>query len=89
MIKSDTNSRLVRAVVVSNKMDKTAVARASRKEPHKLYKKYVKRSTTYYLHDEENRCRVGDVILMRQTRPRSATKRWELVEILDTLGDEA
>ena len=70
-------------VVVSDKMDKTIVVAIKENERHPVYKKVVK--TTYKLkaHDENNECRVGDKVLVMETRPLSKDKRWRLVEIME------
>lgn len=83
-------------VVVSNKMDKTVVVRVSRLAEHPLYGKRVRRAKKYVAHDAENTCRMGDEVRIRETRPLSKTKRWELVEVVrrapvfdsDTPGEE-
>jgi small subunit ribosomal protein S17 len=69
-------------VVVSNKMDKTVIVKVSRHAEHPLYGKRIVKTKKYAAHDEENICRVGDQIRIRETRPLSKTKRWELVEIV-------
>ncbi len=68
--------------VVSDKMDKTVVVAVERYVPHPLYKKRVKKTTKFYAHDEENKCKVGDVVRIRESRPISKLKRWVVVEIL-------
>ncbi|NPB08414.1 MAG: 30S ribosomal protein S17 [Aquificae bacterium] len=69
-------------VVVSDKMDKTVVVRVDRKVPHPLYGKHIVKSKKYHAHDEHNECRVGDIVVIRETRPLSKTKRWVVVKIL-------
>ena len=69
-------------VVASNAMDKTVVVVWERKFPHPLYRKVVKRSKRLIAHDEDNSCRVGDLVRVMETRPLSKTKRWRVVEIL-------
>jgi len=69
-------------VVVSNKMDKTVVVAVERRFPHPLYKKVVKSIKKYKAHDEENKCQVGDIVLIRETRPLSKEKRWRVVRII-------
>jgi len=69
-------------VVVSNKMSKTVVVKVTRHAEHPLYGKRIIKSKKYVAHDEENVCSVGDQIRIRETRPMSRTKRWELVEIV-------
>lgn len=68
--------------VISDKMNKTIVVQVERKVKHPLYGKYVRRYSKMYAHDEENTCRIGDVVSIRQSRPLSKTKRWMLVDIL-------
>jgi small subunit ribosomal protein S17 len=69
--------------VVSDKMDKTVTIQVERMMQHPLYKKYIKRYTTYKAHDEENTCKVGDKVLIVETRPLSKTKRWDLKQIIE------
>ena len=75
--------RLVTGVVTSDKMDKTRSVRVMRLVKHPLYKKYIRRKPTYKVHDEENTSRVGDQVLIAQSRPLSKSKRWRLVEITE------
>ena len=70
-------------VVVSDKMEKTCVVEITRKVKHPIYKKYVKRSKKYHVHDEQNECRVGDRIQIIESRPLSATKRWRLSSVVE------
>jgi small subunit ribosomal protein S17 len=77
------HDRTIVAKVVSNSMNKTAVAVVTRKTAHPVYGKFVVRSTKYYVHDEENQLQVGDLIRIKQSRPLSKLKRWVLCEILD------
>ena len=77
-----SSSRTLRGKVVSDKMNKTIVVQVERKVQHPLYGKYVRRFSKMYVHDEENTCHVGDVVLIKESRPLSKTKRWMLVEIL-------
>jgi small subunit ribosomal protein S17 len=74
--------------VVSDRMDKTVVVEVERQFPHPLYGKRVKRRSKFYAHDEENDCRLGDVIRIEETRPLSKTKRWRVVELVER-PDEA
>ncbi len=69
-------------VVVSDKMDKTVVVRVDRKVPHPLYGKHIIKSKKFHAHDENNECRVGDVVIIRESRPISKTKKWVVVKIL-------
>jgi len=70
-------------IVVSDAMDKTVVVAVEKLRPHRLYGRRIKRTKKYHVHDEENRARVGDRVLIMETRPLSKTKRWRLVEILE------
>lgn len=81
---SDTQEKIQRtllATVVSNKMDKSAVVKIERKVKHPLYGKFIKRTTKLSVHDENNECNIGDVVLIKQCRPLSKTKSWTLVSI--------
>ena len=66
-------------VVVSDKMDKSVVVRVERRVMHPVYKKYIKRSKKYTAHDENNLCKVGDVVQIIESRPISKTKTWVVV----------
>nr|WP_198133544.1 MULTISPECIES: 30S ribosomal protein S17 [Chloroflexus] len=74
--------------VVSDKMDKTVVVKVDYLKPHPLYRKIIRRSKKFHAHDEENTCKVGDVVRIEETRPLSRTKRWRVVEIIKR-GEEA
>lgn len=68
--------------VISNKMAKSIIVAIERKVAHPLYKKYFKRTTKFYAHDEKNEAGVGDTVKIMETRPLSKLKRWRLVEIV-------
>ena len=70
-------------VVVSDKMDKTAVVAIKTKVRHPLYGKMVNRTRKFKVHDEENQCGIGDTVKIMETRPISKDKRWRLVEIVE------
>ena len=70
-------------VVVSDKMDKTVVVQIEDRVKHPLYGKVMRRTSKLKAHDEHNACGVGDRVLLMETRPLSATKRWRVVEILE------
>ena len=70
-------------VVSSDKMDKTVVVTVRDRVQHPLYKKIVNRTVKYKAHDENNECRVGDRVLLMETRPMSKDKRWRVVEIIE------
>lgn len=69
-------------LVVSDKMDKTIVVAVERRMQHPLYKKVIRRTKKFHAHDEENKCNIGDLVRIRETRPLSKTKRWRLVEVV-------
>jgi small subunit ribosomal protein S17 len=72
-----------RGVVVSDKMTKTVVVKVEDRFTHPLYGKVVKRWSKYKAHDENEQAGIGDLVLIMETRPLSATKRWRVVEILE------
>jgi small subunit ribosomal protein S17 len=74
--------------VVSNKMDKTVVVAIETSKHHKLYKKTIKRVVKYKAHDENNKCRQGDMVRIIETCPLSRQKRWRVAEII-TKGEVA
>ena len=69
--------------VVSDKMNKTIVVAIEDNIKHPKYGKIIKRTTKIHVHDENNECGVGDKVLVMETRPLSATKRWRLVQIIE------
>ena len=69
--------------VVSDKMDKTITVSIERRVKHAMYGKFVKKSSTFKAHDENNECGVGDTVRIMETRPLSKDKRWRLVEIIE------
>src|SRR5437868_4839932 len=69
--------------VVSNKMDKTIVVSVERRFPHPRYQKVIKSFTKFYAHDEKNEAKVGDVVLIEETRPMSKLKRWRLTQVVE------
>lgn len=75
--------------VVSDKMDKTVVVAVETLRPHPLYGRRLKRTKKYMAHDEENRCRVGDKVVIEESRPYSRHKKWRVVEILERAGEAA
>ena len=72
-----------RGYVVSDKMDKTVVVEVEDRVKHALYGKVLRRSSRVKAHDEANDAATGDLVLIRETRPLSASKRWRVVEILE------
>lgn len=71
-----------RGYVVSDKMDKTVVVEVEDRVKHPLYGKVIRRTNKVKAHDEENSANIGDLVVIMETRPLSATKRWRLTEIL-------
>lgn len=80
--------RILQGPVVSDKNNKTVVIRVDRAFKHPLFKKVVRRSKRYHAHDENNQCKVGDVVMIRECAPISKLKRWEVVTA-DQLEAEA
>ena len=73
--------------VVSDKMDKTIVVSVERLTRHRLYKRVVRLTTRFKAHDETNDAHIGDTVLIEESRPLSATKRWRLIEVVQRAGD--
>ena len=69
--------------VVSDKMDETIVVAAKDNVQHPLYKKILKRTVKFKAHDENNECRIGDRVMIMETRPLSKDKNWRLVKIIE------
>jgi small subunit ribosomal protein S17 len=70
-------------IVASNKMNKSIVVAIERKVKHGLYGKFVKKTSRFVAHDEENTCNEGDTVKIMETRPLSKSKNWRLVEIIE------
>ena len=80
----ERNQRKVReGLVVSDKMDKTIVVAVEDRVKHALYGKVMRKTSRLKAHDETNECGIGDRVLIMETRPLSATKRWRLIEVLE------
>ncbi|MBK8534731.1 MAG: 30S ribosomal protein S17 [Candidatus Competibacteraceae bacterium] len=69
--------------VTSNKMDKTITVAIERLVKHPVYGKYIRRTTKLHAHDERNECHAGDLVTIQQSRPRSKTKAWALVAVVE------
>lgn len=82
MTDTNNNTRTVEGRVVSDKMQKTITVAVERQVKHPLYGKYLRKTTKLHVHDENNEARIGDVVLIRETRPLAKTKAWALVEIV-------
>ena len=72
--------RVLQGIVVSDKNNKTVVVKVERRFTHPLFKKTVRRTKNYQAHDEANTCKVGDMVLIEESRPISKSKRWVVVE---------
>ena len=84
---SDNATKLERSItgeVVSNKMDKTIVVMGERKVKHPLYGKFIRRSTKYHAHDENNECNIGDTVMIKECRPLSKSKTWTLIKVVNS-----
>ena len=74
--------------VIGDKMDKTVVVSVEWRQPHRIYKKNVRKWSSFKVHDQGNVCNVGDTVRIVETRPLSKTKRWKIAEIVQK-GDVA
>ncbi len=81
--------RTLTAKVVSDKMDKTVSVSVERKVKHPMYGKYMRKSTKYMVHDEDNACKEGDIVTIAECRPVSKNKSWRLVEIVERANSDA
>jgi small subunit ribosomal protein S17 len=79
---SESVIRTLQGTVVSDKMDKSITVAIERKVKHPIYGKYIKRTTKLHVHDEENQCKIGDKVSIKECRPLSKTKSWTLVDVL-------
>jgi len=77
------NKKSLIGTVISNSMDKTIVVTIERIVKHSVYGKYIRRTSKCYAHDPQNKCQVGNVVRIEESRPLSRKKRWQLVEVLD------
>ena len=75
--------RILSGVVVSTASNKTISVDVTRRIKHKLYKKIIRQTKKYHVHDENNECSEGDVVKIMETKPISKSKRWRLVEIIE------
>jgi len=79
---TEKSARSLQGNVVSAAMDKTITVQVERQVKHPLYKKYIRRSTKFHAHDENNECSAGDVVRIEECRPISKHKSWRLVEVV-------
>ena len=89
MTENKKQPRTVIGKVVSDKMAKTIVVQVERKVKHPVYDKFIRRFSKMYAHDEQNTGRLGDKVLIEESRPLSKTKRWNLVQVLDKAEQDA
>jgi small subunit ribosomal protein S17 len=82
MSEATTTARTVTGRVTSDKMDKSATVMIERLVKHPVYGKYIRRSTKLHIHDAENTCQEGDLVVIEPCRPISKTKSWRLVEVV-------
>lgn len=79
---------MLKGTVVSDKMDKSVVVQVERLEKHPLYQKFVRRRTKLLAHDETNNCKMGDKVVIVESRPMSRKKRWRVKEVLKRSEEE-
>lgn len=82
-MKKRERKRQLLGTVVSDKMDKTVTVLVERLVKHRLYKKYVRRRAKFAAHDEQNSCRIGDKVIITESRPLSRTKKWRVSRIVE------
>ena len=91
-MESRGHRKVRRGIVVSDKMQKTVTVKVERQILRPMYKKFIKRSKTFFVHDEENTARVGDFVQIVETRPLSKNKRWRIESIItrsvESTGEE-
>ena len=79
--KAQTNPRTVSGVVVSDRMQKSITIKVERRVKHPVYGKYVRKSSKIHAHDEEDTCKIGDIVTVIECRPLSKTKTWMLQSV--------
>jgi len=87
MAAAEKRTRTATGKVVSNKMDKTVTVLIERRVKHPVYGKYITRSSKVHAHDEDNQCRIGDLVTVAESRPLSRTKTWKLVEVVEQAAE--
>ncbi|WMY94984.1 MAG: 30S ribosomal protein S17 [Arsenophonus sp.] len=75
--------RILQGIVISNKMQKSIVVAIKRIVKHPLYGKFIRRTTKLHVHDEDNECKIGDLVEIRESRPISKTKSWKLIRVIE------
>jgi small subunit ribosomal protein S17 len=87
-VQTTTKRKTKTGRVVSDKMDKTIVVSVERLARHPLYKRVIRLTTKFKAHDEDNAAHVGDTVLIEESRPLSATKRWRLIRVIAQAGEQ-
>jgi len=82
-MKTQGEKRQMQGTVVSDKMDKTVIVLTERLVKHRFYKKYIRRRSKFAAHDKDNACRIGDKVLITESRPLSRSKRWRVIKIIE------
>ena len=83
MTEEKTSARTATGSVISNKMDKTITVEVLRRVKHPIYGKFVKKTSKLTAHDEENKCDIGDLVRVMESKPISKNKRWRLTKIVE------
>lgn len=83
MVDTEKNAKTMTGSVISSKMEKSATVVVQRTVKHPLYEKYLRRSTKFVIHDENNECSEGDIVVIEATRPISKRKTWKLNKIIE------
>lgn len=83
MSEQTQENRTLQGRVVSDKMDKSVTVQIERRVKHPIYGKFIRRSTKVHAHDENNECRVGDVVVVEQCRPLSKLKKWRFIKLVE------
>ena len=76
-------NRTLQGRVISDKMDKSITVQIERRVKHPIYGKFIRRSTKVHAHDENNECRIGDIVVVEQCRPLSKMKKWRFIKLVD------
>ncbi len=87
MVDQEKSARRIIGRVVSDKMDKTITVLVERRVKHALYGKYLTRSSKLHAHDEQNQCKIGDMVAISESRPLSKTKTWMLQEVVEAAAE--
>jgi len=87
MAAAEKRTRTATGKVVGNKMDKTITVLLEGRVKHPVYGKYITRSSRVHAHDEDNQCRIGDLVTVAESRPLSRTKSWKLVAVVEQAAE--